>query len=58
MQAFKKNIVFEDKVAITHQKLADLHVEVLKHEVYSLDLFPSNYYLFDVLKKHLKGGKL
>jgi histone-lysine N-methyltransferase SETMAR len=34
------------KVAITHQKLADLHFEVLKHPAYSSDLAPSDYYLF------------
>jgi hypothetical protein len=34
------------KAAITHQKLADLHIEVLKHPAYSPDLVPSYYYLF------------
>lgn len=29
--------------AITHQKLADLHFEVLKHPAYSPDLAPSDY---------------
>jgi hypothetical protein len=45
------------KAAITHQKLADLHFEVLKHPVYSPDFAPSDSYLFPNLKKHLKGGK-
>jgi histone-lysine N-methyltransferase SETMAR len=34
------------KAAITRQKLADLHLEVLKHPAYSPDLAPSDYYLF------------
>jgi hypothetical protein len=47
-----KGIVFlqdnaaSHKVAIKHQKLADLHFEVLKHPAYSPDLAPSYYYLF------------
>jgi histone-lysine N-methyltransferase SETMAR len=45
------------KAAITHQKLADLHFEVLKHLAYTPDLAPSDYYLFPNLKKHLKGRK-
>jgi histone-lysine N-methyltransferase SETMAR len=45
------------KAAITHQKLADLHFEVLKHSAYSPDLAPSDYYPFPNLKKHLKGRK-
>jgi histone-lysine N-methyltransferase SETMAR len=53
-----KGILFlQDKAAITHQKLADLHSEVLKHPAYSPDLAPSDYYLFPNLKKHLKGRK-
>jgi hypothetical protein len=45
-------------VAITHQKLADLHFEVLKHPAFSPDLVPSDYYyLFPNFKKHLKGRK-
>jgi histone-lysine N-methyltransferase SETMAR len=43
--------------AITHQKLADLHFEVLKHPAYSPDLVPSDYCLFPNLKKQLKGRK-
>jgi hypothetical protein len=34
------------KAAITHQKLADHHFEVLKHPAYSPDLASSDYYLF------------
>jgi hypothetical protein len=34
------------KAAIKHQKLADLHFEVLKHSVYSLVLVPLDYYSF------------
>jgi histone-lysine N-methyltransferase SETMAR len=45
------------KAAITHQKLAHLHFEVLKHMAYSPDLAPSDYHLFPNLKKHLKGRK-
>jgi histone-lysine N-methyltransferase SETMAR len=30
------------KVAITHQKLADLHIEISNHPAYSLDLAPSD----------------
>jgi hypothetical protein len=45
------------KEAIPHQKLADLHFEVLKHLACSHDLAPSDYYLFPNLKKHLKGRK-
>jgi hypothetical protein len=41
--------------AITHQKLSDLHSELLKHPVYSPELAPLDYYLFPNLKKHLKG---
>jgi hypothetical protein len=36
-------------VAITHQKLADLHFEFLEHLAYSSDLAPSDYYLFPIL---------
>jgi hypothetical protein len=45
------------KAAITHQKLADLHFEVLKHPANSPDFASSDYYLFPNLKKHLKGRK-
>jgi histone-lysine N-methyltransferase SETMAR len=34
------------KAVITCQKLANLHIEVLKHPVYSPDLAPSDYYIF------------
>jgi hypothetical protein len=37
------------KAAITRQKLADLHFEILKHPAYSPDLAPSDYYLFPML---------
>jgi hypothetical protein len=40
-----------------HQKLADLHFEVLKHLACSPDLAPSDYYLIPNLKKHLMGRK-
>jgi hypothetical protein len=36
--------------AITHQKSADLHFQVLKHLAYSPDLAPSDYYFFPNLK--------
>jgi transposase len=45
------------KAAITRQKLADIHFEVLKHPACSPDLVPSDCYLFPNLKKHLKGRK-
>jgi hypothetical protein len=38
-----------------HQKLADLHFEVLKLLAYSPDVDPLDYYLFPNFKKHLKG---
>jgi hypothetical protein len=49
--AFERNLFLQDnaaphKAAITRQKLADLHFEVLKHPVYSPDLTPLDYYLF------------
>jgi histone-lysine N-methyltransferase SETMAR len=58
----KGNLFLQDnaapqKAAITHQKLAELHFEVLKHPVYSPDLAPSDYYLFPNLKKRLMGRK-
>jgi hypothetical protein len=48
---FSKGIFFlqdsaaPHKEAITHQKLADLHLEVLKHLAYSPDLTHSGYCL-------------
>jgi histone-lysine N-methyltransferase SETMAR len=45
------------KVAITYQKLADLHSEVMKHPTYTPELAPLDYYLFPNLKKHLTGRK-
>jgi hypothetical protein len=45
------------KMAIMHQKLADLHFEVLKHPTYSPDVASLDYCLFPNLKKHLKGWK-
>jgi hypothetical protein len=42
------------KAAITHQKLAVIHFEVLKHPAYSPDLAPSDLYFFPNLKKHLE----
>jgi histone-lysine N-methyltransferase SETMAR len=35
--------------AITQQKLAELHFEVLKHPAYSSDLTPSEYHVFSNL---------
>jgi hypothetical protein len=45
------------KAAITHQKLADLHFEVLKHLAYSPNLSPLVYFLFLNLEKRHKGRK-
>jgi histone-lysine N-methyltransferase SETMAR len=45
------------KAAITHQKLSDLHFEVLPHPAHSNDLAPSDYYPFPNLNKHRKGRK-
>jgi hypothetical protein len=45
-------------MAITHQKLADLHSEVLKHSAYSPDLALSDYYFFPNLKKYPKERKI
>jgi hypothetical protein len=58
-QVSERNLFLQDhagphKATITHQKLADLHSEVLKHP----DLAPLGYYLFPNLKIHLKGIKL
>jgi hypothetical protein len=54
---FHQDSAAPHKVVNTHQKLADLHVEVLKHLAYSPDLAFSDYSLFPNLKKHLKGRK-
>jgi hypothetical protein len=43
------------KAAIMHQKLADLHSEVLKHLAYMPDLASLDGYLFPSIKKHFKG---
>jgi transposase len=45
------------KAAIAHQKLAGLHLAVLKHPAYSPDLAPSDCYLFPNLKEHLMTRK-
>jgi hypothetical protein len=50
---FLQDNVAPHKAAITHQKLAYLHFEVLKHPAYSPDLAPSDYYLF----RNLEGRK-
>jgi hypothetical protein len=39
-----------DKAAIMHQKLADLHIKVVKHLAYIPDLAPSDDYLIPNLK--------
>jgi hypothetical protein len=51
---FLQNNDAPHKLAIMHQKLTDLHFEVLKHLAYSPNLAPSDYCLFANLKKHLK----
>jgi hypothetical protein len=51
---FLEDIAAPHKAAITHQKLTDLHFEVLKHPTYSPDLAPSDYYLFPNLFIKLK----
>jgi hypothetical protein len=51
---FLQDIAAPHKAAITHQKCADLHFEVMKHLVFSPDFDPLDYYLFPNLKKHLK----
>jgi len=45
------------KADITHQKLADLHSEVLKYPTFSPDLAPSDYQLFPNFEKPLQGIK-
>jgi hypothetical protein len=45
------------KAVITHQKLADLHFQILKHPAYSPDLTSSDYCLFPNLKKRFTGRK-
>jgi histone-lysine N-methyltransferase SETMAR len=42
------------KVDLMHQKMADLHFEVLKHPAYSPDLAPLDYCLSPNLKKHFE----
>jgi hypothetical protein len=44
-------------MAITHQKLADIDTEVLKHLAYSPALTPLDYCLFSDVRKHFKGRK-
>ena len=39
-------------------KLHELHFELLPHLPYSLDLAPSNYWLFANLKRMLQGKRL
>jgi superoxide dismutase len=46
------------KAGTMHQKLANLHSQVLTHSAYSPDLAPSDYCFFLILKKHLKGRKI
>jgi hypothetical protein len=41
-----------------HQKLEDLHFEVLKYPAYSPDLAPSDYCHFPNLKQHFKVRKI
>jgi hypothetical protein len=53
-QAFERNA--SHKAAITDQKLAEFHFEVVKHLVYSPDMTTSDYYYFPDLKKHLRGS--
>jgi hypothetical protein len=43
---FLQDCAAPHKVAIMHQKLADLHFEVLKRPAYLPDLAPSDYCLF------------
>ena len=40
---------------VTHKKLLDTGWEVMPHTPYSLDLAPSDYYLFRSLQNHLNG---
>jgi hypothetical protein len=42
-------------MAITHQILAELHFEVLKHPAYPPELSTLDYWLSPNLKEHLKG---
>jgi histone-lysine N-methyltransferase SETMAR len=41
---------------ITQERIQDLQWELLEHPPYSLNLAPSNFHLFGLLKNHL-GGK-
>ncbi|KFM76861.1 Histone-lysine N-methyltransferase SETMAR, partial [Stegodyphus mimosarum] len=42
---------------VTQQKLNALGWEVLSHPQYSLDIAPSDYYLFKSLQNYLTGKK-
>ncbi|XP_033225801.1 histone-lysine N-methyltransferase SETMAR-like [Belonocnema kinseyi] len=39
----------------TNELIAKFEWSIVKHPPYSLDLAPSHYYLFPVMKKHLDG---
>jgi hypothetical protein len=58
-----RNVIFlsnnsaPQRVVIVHQKLGDLHFEVLKRPAYSPDLASLDYCHLPNLKKHLKERK-
>ena len=59
----KKKVLFHQGNALCHKsiatmaKLHELHFELLPHSPYSPDLAPSNYWLFEDLKRMLQGKR-
>jgi hypothetical protein len=54
-QAFKNNFVYSRQFCSSQS--SHYATEVLKYLTNSPDLAPSDYYLYPILKKHLKGRK-
>ena len=56
----KKNVLFHQDNVQCHKLMAKLHellFELLPHPLYSLDLVPSNYWLFAGLRRMLPGKR-
>ena len=62
-QLKKKSVLFDQDNAPCHKsiammaKLHELHFKLLLHPLYSPDLAPSNYWLFEHLKRMLQGKR-
>jgi hypothetical protein len=54
---FLQGIAAPHKMADTHQKLADIHFEILKNRAYTRDLAPSDCYFIPNPNNQLKGRK-